>query len=128
MDSAAVDCVAPAQWFPKIKLEPSERSRAGRGYKAANGSSLPNSGQKKVLFKTSAGAQKGVTWQMTRVTRPLLSVGKLRQNGYAIHFDENPRMVNKRTSEITPLREINGLFVLDMFFNRSVVGDFPRQG
>ena len=49
VDSGAVQSVAPKGLFPGT-VEPSAMSRAGRTYRAANGSPIRNFGQARVLF------------------------------------------------------------------------------
>ena len=54
VDSGAVHCVAPPRLFPG-KVVPSAWSRAGRGYRAANGTGIKHLGQIDVPFVTSEG-------------------------------------------------------------------------
>jgi len=74
VDSGSADHVAPEGEFSNIKMEPSEGSRKGRKYVAANGHKVPNLGQKKVPLLTDDGKQLVITWQVTKVVKPLLSV------------------------------------------------------
>ena len=52
VDSAAVDPVIPYQWLPHIKSRPSERSKSGRHYVAANDQVIHNKGERPIPFRT----------------------------------------------------------------------------
>ena len=54
VDSGAVHSVAPPMRFPG-RVCPSPWSRAGRGYRAANGTGIKNLGQVQVSFGTNEG-------------------------------------------------------------------------
>ena len=128
VDSGAMDSVLPTSMFPKIPLQESEGSRKGGGFKVANGGRIPNRGQKVVKFKTGAGQSRKVLFQVSDVTRPLISVSKIKRAGNDVHLDSNPRIVHKGSGEITPLIEKDGLHVLEMWVNIRSGPVFAWQG
>ena len=116
VDSGAVDHVFPEDCFPGVKLQPSELSKAGRGYVSATSEAIPNLGEKKVGVKTSEGQRRSLKVQVARVRKPLLSAAKLNEGGNTVILSEtNPRVVNERTGEITKLKRIGRSFLLDLW-------------
>ena len=84
-------------------------------------------GQRDVPFKLASGANKGITFQVTNVSRPLLSVSKLKAKGYGVYMDDKPRIENRATKEVMALKEENGLYILEVFIKNEHMG-FARPG
>ncbi len=63
--------VAPPGLFPGA-TQPSPWSRAGRGYRAANGTSIKNLGQLEVPFATTEGFRCRLPFQVAEVGQPCL--------------------------------------------------------
>jgi hypothetical protein len=61
VDSGAEESVAPPKVFPG-QVVPSEMSKAGCKYRAANGARIPKLGQQKVSFTNYAGQRCGTTF------------------------------------------------------------------
>ena len=72
-DSGAEDSVTPPNVFPG-PVSPSPMSRAGRNYRAANGTPLPNLGQRVAHFEDGDGRACGSPFHVAEVMRPLRSV------------------------------------------------------
>ena len=89
-------------------------SRAGRGYRAANGTGIKNLGQAQVAFGTSEGHRCHIPFQVAEVEQPLLSVAHLAAAGNRVELGEKyGRIVN-----LTPGRTIEkrgGVYILRMF-------------
>ena len=73
VDSGAEESVTPPNLFREEVL-PSPMSRAGRCYRAANGSPIPNLGQLLAHFRDENGKACGIPFQVAAVERPLISV------------------------------------------------------
>ena len=115
VDSGAADHVGPPGFIPKVQIVESEGSRTGRRYVAANGSKVPNLGEKAVKMMTDEYLQVKVTWQMADVKKPLLSVHKLIAGGQVVILDKRcPRIISPG-GWVTKLRSRNGLFELDLW-------------
>ena len=74
---------------------------------------------------------KGITAQVCRVHRPLMSVKKICRNGHRVVFDEEGSYVeNKTTGERIKVSEEDGEYVLDMWVNTGKGNDttFGGQG
>ena len=115
VDSAAVDSVMFTGMLPHIKKRPSERSRTGRHYVAANDIEIRNLGEREVEFKTHEGEKKTILFQDAEVGRCLISVDAINNAGNEVILNrQRPRIVCKDGKEIR-LKRKNGVFVLNMW-------------
>ena len=89
IDSGAADHVIPPNWVPGLRVQPSPGSKRGVQYVAANGSKLPNLGQMMLSFQNSAGTAGRIMLQVANITKPLVSVSKLVDDGHQVVFDES---------------------------------------
>ncbi len=127
VDSGAAANVLPEAMFPQIALKESEGSRKGQYWVAANGGRIANKGEKLVHFQTTEGAERSVKFQVADVTKPLISVVKITEAGNDVILSKsNPRIVNRKTGEVTNLRRESNVFILDMWVMEQQV--FNRQG
>ena len=123
VDSGAVQSVAPPNLFPG-PVEPSPMSRAGKTYRAANGSRIKNFGQTRVAFVSDEGHRCSLPFQVADVEHPLLSVSHLTQVGHRVELDQKGgRILNPTTGRALQLQRRGGVYVL-----RLRVSGFPRQG
>ena len=123
VDSGAVASVAPKGLFPGA-LEPSAMSRAGRTYRAANGSPIRNFGQVRVPFVSAEGHKCSFPFQVAAVEHALLSVGHLTEAGNRVELGATGgRIVNLATGRAMALARKGGVYVL-----RLRVSGFPRPG
>jgi hypothetical protein len=123
VDSGAVASVAPKGLFPGA-LEPSIMSRAGRTYRAANGSPIRNFGQVRVPFVSAEGHKCSFPFQVAEVEHALLSVGHLAEAGNRVELGaKGGRIVNIATGRAMALARRGGVYVL-----RLRVSGFPRPG
>ncbi len=72
--------MTPPGLFPG-RVCPSPWSRAGKGYRAANGTRIANLGQVQVPFSTTEGHKCAIPFQVAPVEQPLLSVAHLTEAG-----------------------------------------------
>eukprot|EP00969_Alexandrium_andersonii_P278329 12303376-Alexandrium_andersonii.AAC.1 len=61
-------------------------SRAGRSYRVANGSAVPNLGQTAARFRGPGGRLCGIPFQIAQVERPLVGVSRLTAGGRKVTF------------------------------------------
>ena len=96
-----------------IPTRESVGSRDKQEYRAANGHTIFNEGEKEVLVLTQHGQQRRLVMQVCDVTKPLMSVSKSNAQGNIFVFDgDNSYMQCKKTGETTRIREEGGVFVL----------------
>ena len=93
----------------------------------AFGKGVPCRGEQLVSFLTREGHSCGLTFQVTDVTRPLLSVAQLAATGHAVTFDTTGgQITNKATGMCIRFRKRNGVYVLQIWV--APPRDFPGQG
>ncbi len=103
VDSGAVHSVAPPGVFPGATVA-SPWSRAGRGYRAANGTAIKNLGQIAVRFCTAEGDRGSIPFQVASVDQPLLSVAHLASAGNRVELGHaSGRVVNLATGRTIAL-------------------------
>jgi hypothetical protein len=131
VDSGAVHSVTPPGWFPG-KTVSSAWSRAGRGYRAANGTAIKNLGQVTVKFATATGDRCSIPFQVAEVEQPLLSVAHLTSAGNRVELGhDSGRVVNLTTGRAIALERRGGVYIMRMFIANGVApvpAPFRRQG
>ncbi len=129
VDSGAVHSVAPPGFFPG-RVSPSPWSRAGRGYRAANGTAIKNLGQVDVPFATAEGHKCKIPFQVAEVEQPLLSVAHLTTAGNLVELGHAAGLVkNIATGRTIALERRGGVYILKMFIpDPAAALPFRRQG
>ncbi len=129
VDSGAVHSVAPPGLFPGA-TQPSPWSRAGRGYRAANGTSIKNLGQIEVPFATAEGFRCRLPFQVAEVEQALLSVSHLTSAGNIVQFgDTDGNIVNRTTGRSIALERRGGIYYMKMWVpDVAAALPFRRQG
>jgi hypothetical protein len=129
VDSGAVHSVTPPLKFPG-PMTPSPWSRAGRGYRAANGTGIKNLGQVRVDFGTNEGHKCQIPFQVAEVEQPLLSVAHLTAAGNRVELGaDDGRIVNLSTGRTIALEKRGGVYLLKMFIlDGEAPLPFRRQG
>ena len=104
-------------------------SRAGRKYRAANGTRISNLGQMRVAFKTTEGHQCGMPFQVAEVERPLIAVSQLAAAGNRVELGKDGgKIVNISTGKVIHLLRKAGVYVLQMRIDAVAAPGFPGQG
>ncbi len=108
----------------------SDRSRAGRGYRAANGTAIKNLGQVPVPFVTTEGHKCRIPFQVAEVEQPLLSVAHLTSAGNLVQLGHSDgTVVNLSTGRTIKLERRGGVYIMRMFIADAVAPlPFHRQG
>jgi hypothetical protein len=129
IDSGAVHCVAPPGCFPG-HMVPSPWSRAGRGYRAANGTAIKNLGQVDVPFATAEGHRCRIPFQVAEVEQPLVSVAHLTSAGNVVQLgDTDGHVINQRTGRCISLERRGNIYYMQMFIPDAAAPlPFRRQG
>ena len=88
-------------------------------YIAANGNRMPNLGEKKVHFKTKDDLNSSITFQVTKVKKPLAAVSKITEKGNWVCFGPSEEYIeNVATDNRKNLELHNGTYSLDVeYFN-----------
>jgi hypothetical protein len=132
IDSGSTETVAPKDSLRGYELVSTDWSEAGKGYTAANGSDIPNLGEKVVRGQTTNGMLCTMRFQICEVTKPLGSVSRICQAGSRVVFgppDEGSYIENVTTGKRTMLRQNKGLYYLDVWVApANMASTFTRQG
>ncbi len=110
VDSGATVPVLHPKVGKSYPVEESEASRLGLEYEIADGSPLPNLGQKAMAVLTAEGALRGYRSQCADVSKTLQSVRALVSSHHAVCFGLGPEgndhiIVNKLTGEINRMED-----------------------
>ena len=128
IDSGAADNALPPSILPEIPIKESPGSRAGKCYVSASGGRIPNLGEKVVRIRMQNGSIKTIKFQIADVSKTLVSVLKLIAAGNEVILNDDPRIINKVTKEVTKIRKQNGIFVIDLWIIRPKPSGFTRPG
>ena len=118
IDSGSTETVAPEGILKGYELVSTDWSESGKGYSAANGSEIPNLGEKVVRGQTMNGMWCSMKFQVCSVTKPLGSVSRMCQAGSRVIFcppEEGSYIEHVATKRKTFLRQSKGLYFLDMW-------------
>jgi hypothetical protein len=122
IDSGAVDSVGPRTMAVDLPIKDTPASRAGLKYRAANGTTIDNLGEKSMQGITKQGKKVGMTFQVADVTKPLGAVRATLAAGNKVVFESGNSYIQDRTRTIkTPIEERNGAFVFDIWRPKAAV-------
>ena len=120
VDSGATDSVIPADALSAIPtVEGEASSRRGVLYEVADGTQIPNLGEKRFTAFTEEGAEKQLVLQVCEVNQGLISASKLAAAGGRVMLDDAESYVeNKASGHRTWLKNRNGMFILSLWVRR----------
>ena len=103
------------------------------GFTVADGKRIPHGGFVKTHVRTAEGKDKIINWKHADVAVQILSTHELARNGHKLEYDEDEGTItNKTTGEVTKFVQRNGVYFLQLFVKRDLVGnsimDLGRQG
>ena len=131
LDSGCTDHIAAEVDTPGYELEESPGSRAGQAVIIGDGGRLPNKGQKRLRLETMDEKKNMIdsVFQIARVARPLMSVGRICDNDNEILFKKTVAVVREESSgdEICRFhRPDGGLYVAKLKFKKPRTPPFQR--
>jgi len=97
LDSGAADHVVDSADTPGYVINESWISKAGACFMAANGKRIPNRGEVNLNIKAGKVPIK-FTFQISKISRPLWSVGKLCDAGYTIQLHKGHAEIKQVTT------------------------------
>ena len=127
LDSGAEEHVIDKSDAPEYELRESAGSRAGACFVAANGERIPNQGEVHLQLKLGE-TPIASTFQVSQISRPLWSVGKICDAGYRVVFQKDGAEVFHVASgaKIGDFARKQGLYVGDFKLRNPSL--FKRQG
>ena len=119
VDSGAIDSVMPRRIAHGVPVKQTEASRQGLKYRAANGTSIRNEGERDLKGYTTEGNRVDVSMQVCDVTKPLGSGRAMLQAGNRVIFDKGGSFIENKASGVrTNIEDRNGVFVFDIWVPR----------
>ena len=125
VDSGAADNVMPRKVIRKnMKVRPSQASRSGVHYVAANDHRIANEGEVDFTFETKDGQAHNWTFQVAEVNKVLASVSALVDANHRVTFEKDEKtgidmsfIVNKATGRTIKMRRERNVWTIDAFVN-----------
>jgi hypothetical protein len=116
IDSGAVDSVGPKTMATDLPIRDTPASRAGLKYRAVNGTTIDNLGEKAIQGVTKQGNKVGMTFQVADVTKPLGAVRAMLAAGNKVVFESGNSYIQDKTRTMKPpIEERNGAYVFDIW-------------
>ena len=131
LDSGTVEHVAPEHLAPEVVVAPSAGSSMGQTYCVANGEDIPNRGQKVLDVINECGAKGKITYQITDVSKPLMSVGQTCDQNCAVLFTKTGGMIfHLDTQMVTPFERKGGQYEVIHWIQKGAeqAASFGRPG
>jgi hypothetical protein len=127
LDSGSVVHVCSMEDCPGYTLADSPGSKRGQEFLMGDGGTIPNMGQSKLNLSDNGSNIESI-FQIAAVTRPLMSVGRICDEGHSVTFDAVMAIVQSKSGEELCRfhRKDGGLYVANLKL-RSPAG-FGRQG
>ena len=117
-DSGAGEHVADETYAPTYAVEESAGSKVGQHFVNAGGGKMPNKGQMRLALRADNGRRGRdvrTTFQVARVTRPLMSVSKVCDAGMTMRFDSKMAVIlDANGKEVCRFMRRGGLYVAKM--------------
>ena len=134
LDSACEVHVADETDFPGYEVQPTDDSRAGRGFNVADGKSIPNKGEAVPQFELDGenGEKHNLQskFQIAKVSKPLRSVSMICDAGFDVLFTSTEASVRDPTSGKTVCKYLRqgGLYTGEMRLRNPLHPSFGRPG
>ena len=119
LDSGCVEHVCDDLDAPGYALETSEGSRRGANCVVGNGHKIPNRGQVNLKLDAPSDTQElnalTSTFQIAKVTRPLMSVSRICDSGMTAVFNKQQAVIkDERGRTVCVFRRVGGLYLCKM--------------
>ena len=114
MDSGAMETVIPPSEAKSIKTRKDDGMNKVQ-YRVANGEVIPNLGAKRMTSKSEEGFLGKMYAQVTAVTKPLASIGKICDAGNQVMMGPNGGWIeNPKTKQKTVIHRVGRQYVMDI--------------
>ena len=120
LDSGCCEHILDAEEVPGYgnHIQESPGSRRGQTFTVGNGAEVPNEGQVRVNLAAPAGQGSTMItsdFQVAKITRPLMSVSKVCEQGYSCLFTrEGAQILDVEGKSVSDFQRVNGLYVATM--------------
>ena len=136
MDSGAHHNVMPRR-MARGRIFPSEGSRRGMRYTAANKGTIPNEGETNFEFVTTEGINQSWKFQIAEVNKALGAVSDRVDNAFRVVFDKDMEtdtdlsyMLHKPSKKAAKLTRVNNVWILEAIVEDKIdkQRSFARRG
>ena len=118
LDTGATTHAADRLDFPEQEVKESAGSRSGQTFGCAGGKRLANEGEVNIVMIAPGGleCELDTTIQITKITRPLLSVSQMTKSGEVVVVCKKDEAVilNSKHEVLAVFKQKGGLYVADM--------------
>ena len=130
IDSGSAENVMPLAAAGHLPIQSSTGSANGQVYYGADGSVIPNKGQKTVtMYTEEMGSELKATYQVAPVTKPLTSVGKVCDAGNECYFNsEGGWIYNCQTGTATWFPREVGVYMMHNWLWTGDPAENPKSG
>jgi hypothetical protein len=125
LDSGASDSAIPPNL---LEDHPLLENQGYDSYSCANGTVVPNHGQRSVNLKLQSGEQMSARLSVTEIVRPLLSLGRCIRAGNTIVLKENGSYLQTKQGKKTPVYWRDGVLKIPVWVSPPKPKGFRGQG
>ena len=116
VDSGASESVASDEMITSVETVEGDAMRKGVRYEVADGTLIPNLGEKKFVAVSDGGVMRHMKAQVCDVNKALLSVHRVVQAGNRVVFSASGSFVqDEQTGERMPPKEKGGMYMLKLW-------------
>ena len=127
VDSGASESVTNEGELKSVKVTEGDAKKRGVMYEVADGTLIPNLGEKDFIAVGESGSMRQMKLQVCDVNKSLLSVRRITQAGNRVVLEDGSGYIEDLTTgEKMWLAEKEGMYVLKMWVKRG--GGMPTQG
>ena len=126
LDSGSIVHICSEEDAPGYILQESAGSKRGQTFVVGDGGVMANLGEMELNLSEQTGNEFTSTFQIAKVTRPLMTVGKICDEGYEVVFDKNVAKVVAEDGEVVCQfnRQDHGLYTAKL----RLKAPFARHG
>ena len=120
VDSGATETVMAEETLSGIvDITEGPALKRGVSYEVADGTEIPNLGERKFLGFTEEGVPWGIKSQVCAVNKTLMSVSKMTAQGNRVVFDDDGSYIEDKSSgDVTWMKQVGGMYMLKMWVSR----------
>ena len=123
VDSGASESVVADDMIANVAAVEGDAMRKGVRYEVADGTLIPNLGEKQFVAVSDGGVMRQMKAQVCDVNKALLSVHRVAQAGGRVVFSAPGSFVeDEETGERMPLEEKGGVYMLKLWAKSSFSG------
>ena len=119
IDSGASESVMNEDMLPSVPVRDGEAKRRGVQYEVADGTLIPNKGEKTFVGVAENGLVRGMKMQVCDVNKALLSVRRMTETGNKVVLEAGGGYIESKTGERVKLHMKDGLYMMKMWVKKT---------